>query len=48
VDSWRLEVDVGDRSWTARTRSRRLREGLGAVVRERMQRQGRFTFDHLP
>src|SRR4051812_34780156 len=48
VRSWRLAVDVESRSWTARTRTRRLPVGLAAALRDRMQHQGRFAFDHLP
>jgi hypothetical protein len=48
VRSWRLDVDVEGRSWTARTRTRRLPAGLAAALRDRLQRQGRFVFDHLP
>ena len=48
VASWRLEVHVDGRSWTDRTRTRRLQSGLAGALRDRMQRHGRFTFDHLP
>ena len=48
VASWQLDVQVDGRSWTDRTRTRRLPSGLAGALRDRMRRHGRFTFDHLP
>src|SRR4051812_40325030 len=48
IVSWRLEVDVDDRSWSSRVRMRRIRDGFADWLRGQMQRLGQFQFDHLP
>jgi hypothetical protein len=48
VVSWQLDVEVEGRSWTSRARTRRLRDGMAAALRDRMARTGAFSFEHLP
>jgi hypothetical protein len=48
VVAWHLDVDVDGRSWSTRSRTRRLRHGFADGLREQMKRQGRFHFEQLP
>ena len=48
VVAWRLEVAVDGRSWSPRTRMRRIRQGFGDWMRGQMRSQGQFRFEHLP
>jgi len=48
VVSSRLDVEVDGRSWSTRARVRQIHPGFADWLREQMQRQSTFGFDHLP